>query len=161
MLIINRLFSIFNLCWVLGNRSSDNVLLLLIGPSLQKGPKTLWYNAVKALLFEIWFERNQRVFHYKATPWLERFKIARLNASTWCTQSRSFVDFSIQDIVLNWRTSIFSSYQFFVLESPSQCLLFQVYFLSSFLGLLCRRWCMDTGQLVVPFIFSFDNVVRI
>ena len=51
-----------------GNSSSDNVLQILIGPSLKKGPKTLLHNAVKALLVEIWFERNQRVFHDKATP---------------------------------------------------------------------------------------------
>ena len=105
----HRLFSFFNLCWVFGNRCSENVLQILVGPSLKKSPKTLWYNAVKALLVEIWFERNQRVFYDKATPRLERCEIARLNASTWCTQSRSFSDFSIMDIVVNRRAFIFSA----------------------------------------------------
>ena len=55
----------------------------------------------------LWFERNQRVFHNKASPWSVRFEIARLNASSWCSLSKTFEDFSIQDISINCKAFIF------------------------------------------------------
>lgn len=102
-----HLFDFFNLKWVFGNVFRDNVLQILIGPRLKSTPKLLWTNAVKALLVEIWFEMNQRVFRDKYNPWLDRFEIARLNASSWCSLSSSFADFSIQDLCLDWRAFIF------------------------------------------------------
>lgn len=62
---------------------------------LDKGPQLLWFNAVKALLVELWFERNQRVFHGKTSTWLDWFEAARLNASHWCALSKTFVNFSV------------------------------------------------------------------
>lgn len=38
-------------------------------------------NETLALLSDLWFERNQRIFHGKALHWQNRFKAARLNAS--------------------------------------------------------------------------------
>ena len=76
---------------------------VLAGPVLKmKTTDLLWVNAVKALLVEIWFERNQKVFHDKPSTWMERFDSARLNASSWCSLSKDFQDYSSQDIVLNW-----------------------------------------------------------
>lgn len=45
---------------------------------------------------ELWFERNQRVFHEKQLQWSDCFEIARLNASAWCSHSKSFSNFSLQ-----------------------------------------------------------------
>ena len=104
------LFALFNLCWVFGNVFHENVLQILVEPKLKSDPKLIWNNVVKALLAEIWFERNKRVFHDKSTPWLDRFEIARLNASSWYTLSNSFADFSIQDLSLNWKPFIFPAY---------------------------------------------------
>ena len=100
------LFEHFNLSWVFGNKFKENVVHLLIGPRLKSKPNLLWVNAVKAILSEIWFERNQRVFHAKASPWLVRFENAKLNASAWCSLAKTFKDFSISDICLNWKTFI-------------------------------------------------------
>lgn len=33
---------------------------ILVGPLLKSGSKMLWYNAVKALLMDQWFKRNQQ-----------------------------------------------------------------------------------------------------
>ena len=77
-----KLFEDFNLSWVFDKVFKKNVLQLLIGPKLKSRPNMIWSNAVKALLFEIWFERNQRVFHDKASPWLMRFETAKINASS-------------------------------------------------------------------------------
>lgn len=44
------LFPIFNTSWVFGNVFRQNVLQVLVGPSLKSRPK--------ALLAELWFERN-------------------------------------------------------------------------------------------------------
>ena len=68
----------------------------------------VWANVVKALLAEIWFERNQRVFHEKSSTWMERYDSARLNTSSWCSLSKFFQDYSSQEIVLNWSSFIAS-----------------------------------------------------
>lgn len=41
--------------------------------------------AVKTLLVELWFERNQWVFHDKSSSWNGRLEYARLKASSWCS----------------------------------------------------------------------------
>lgn len=89
------LFDCFNLSGVFGNVFKNNVLQLLIGPRLNSNSRLIWWNAVKAILTKIWFERNQRVFHDKASPQTIRFEIAQLNASLWCSLSKPFEEFSI------------------------------------------------------------------
>lgn len=37
---------------------------------------------------EIWFERNQRVFHDKSLQWVDHFEAARINGSSWCSFSK-------------------------------------------------------------------------
>ena len=91
----------------MGSDFKNNVLQILLGPLLKKKPKLLWVNAVKALLTEIWFERNQRTFNDRVSAWEDRFEFARLNASSWCTMSKTFEDYSIQELTLNWRAFIF------------------------------------------------------
>lgn len=97
------LFLLFNLAWVFGDNFKDNTLQILIGPALKKKPRLLWTNAIKVVLSEIWFERNQRVFHNKASSWIDRFEIAKINASSWCILNRIFEDYTIQALNLNWR----------------------------------------------------------
>lgn len=104
----SRLFGFFNFSWTMGSDFKSNVLQVLLGPRLNKEPKLLWINAVKALLSEIWFEGNQRVFNDKASNWEDQFEQARVNASSWCTLSKAFKDYSIQEFVLNWRAFIFT-----------------------------------------------------
>lgn len=97
------LFDCFKVNWVVGKNFRDNVLQLLMGPKFKKKSKLLCPNVVKALLTNLWFERNQRVFHDKETPWIRCLESARLNASSWCSLSKAFVDYSIQEISLNWQ----------------------------------------------------------
>lgn len=87
-----RLFACFNISWVFGKDFRDNVLHVLMGPKLKASPKLLWNNAFKALLADLWFERNQMVFHDKETPWFSRFEIVWLNASSWCSFSKAFTN---------------------------------------------------------------------
>lgn len=68
---------------------------ILIGTALKEVPRLIWANAVKALLTKIWFERNERVFHDKRLGWMDHIEVAVLNASSWCTISKHFEDFSI------------------------------------------------------------------
>ena len=79
---------------------SGNVLQILFGPDLKKTSSILWC-AVKALLVEIWFERNQRIFHNTASVWSNRFVYACLIGSSWCSMVKEFHDYSTQDIHLN------------------------------------------------------------
>ena len=79
----SKLLQIFNLSWVFCGSFSSNVLQILSRPNLKKTSLILWCNAVKALLLEIWFKRNQHVFHNTASVWSDRFEYARLNASAW------------------------------------------------------------------------------
>ena len=74
-----------------------------LGPALKmKTADLMWVDTLKALLVEIWLERNQKVFHDKLSTWMKRFEFARLNASSWCSLSKDFRDYYSQDIVLNW-----------------------------------------------------------
>lgn len=82
----------------------------MVSPPLAFSSQILWSNAVKALLSKIWFECNQRVFHDKSLPWSAHLDSTRLLASTWCSLSKDFSNYSIQDISLNWNTYIFSIY---------------------------------------------------
>ena len=86
-----RLLQAFNFCWVFYHVFKNNVSQILAGPDLKKKTaECLWANAVKTHLAEIWFERNQRVFHNKSPTWMERYDSACLNASSWCSLSKYF-----------------------------------------------------------------------
>ena len=56
----------------------------------------------KALLTEIWFERNQQIFHDKESPRTEIVCSAERNAAAWCSLNKEFENYCIQDICLNW-----------------------------------------------------------
>ncbi|TYK28784.1 GPI-anchor transamidase isoform X1 [Cucumis melo var. makuwa] len=66
------------------------------------GPRLIWGNMSKALLSDIWFECNQRIFRGKVMHWSERLDIAKRNAATWCMLNKEFIDYSIQDLSVNW-----------------------------------------------------------
>ena len=73
----------------------NNLYQILAGPDLKKKTaELLWANTVKTLLAEIWFDRNQRVFHDKSSTWWEGYDSALLNASSWCSLSKYFQDYS-------------------------------------------------------------------
>ncbi|XP_038880890.1 Golgi SNAP receptor complex member 1-2-like isoform X2 [Benincasa hispida] len=48
----------------------------------------LWSNAVKAILTEIWLERNQRVFQDKSLLWMDPFEITKI--ASWSSLSKEF-----------------------------------------------------------------------
>lgn len=83
------------------------MLQLLLGPLVAPKSKILWVNAIKALFLELWLERNQRIFHDMHLDWLDRFESACLKVSSWCSLSKPFVNCTIQDICLKWKTFIF------------------------------------------------------
>lgn len=71
-----------------------------MGPKFKKSPNLLWTNAMKALLTDLWFERNQRVFHDKETLWFSCLESARLNVSSWCSLSKIFTDYPSKILAL-------------------------------------------------------------
>ena len=79
---------------------------ILAGPKLKKNQQVPWSNRVKAMLTDLWFERNQRVFHDKETPGFTRFGASELNTSLWTSLSKAFADYSSQDINLSWSALI-------------------------------------------------------
>ncbi|TYK21876.1 hypothetical protein E5676_scaffold494G00090 [Cucumis melo var. makuwa] len=97
-----RIFSLFNLVWNFDSSLSASVIQLLSGSNLPKTPRIIWEILSKALLIEIWIERNQRIFHDKARQRAEIMHAADLNAAAWCSLRKEFVNYSIQDICLNW-----------------------------------------------------------
>ena len=74
---------------------------LLSGQILPKKSRIIWVNLLKALLSELWFERNQHIFHDKARERAEIMRAVDLNATTRCSLKK-FPNYSIQDIYLNW-----------------------------------------------------------
>lgn len=132
MLLIVGIVSLVYLSWVRFLVIPYEIIHILVGPKLKPTLKLLWNNVVKSLLVDLWFERNQRVFHDRKTPWLDRFETARLNTSSWCILSKSFEDFSIQDLCLNWPAFIFPTQWF-----PARDFNI-IYFI--FLLLLCIRF---------------------
>ena len=63
-----RIFSLFNLVWVFDHSISASVVQFLSGPILPKKSRIILEILSKALLTELWFERNQRIFHDKVRP---------------------------------------------------------------------------------------------
>lgn len=88
------ILSLSKVNWVFRDPFCDNVRQILVGLALKKGPRLIWANAVKAILAEIWFGQNQRIFHDRKMGWMARLEVARLNTSSWCTLSMDFEDFS-------------------------------------------------------------------
>ena len=95
--------------WVFGISGRENLQQLLVSPHLSSRTQLLWSNVVKALVSELWFEGNQRVFHDTSKDWPNGWGSTRLLASSWSLQSKFFEDYSIQDICLNWEAFIFST----------------------------------------------------
>lgn len=56
---------------------------IILGPKLTASPKMIWANVIKALLAEVWFEKNQRFFHDKSFAWMNA-------SSSWCYRSKLF-----------------------------------------------------------------------
>ena len=53
-----RFFSTFNIVWFFDGFLCSSILQLLEGPLLPKKPRLLWSDLLKAILSELWFERN-------------------------------------------------------------------------------------------------------
>ena len=106
----NCWFSIFSMLksvWVFDGSFSANVRQLLRMPYLSKRHFLIWVNLIKVILAEIWFERNQRIFHDKKNGiWVDIIEISKRNAAAWCSSNAEFKDYSIQDICLNWTAFI-------------------------------------------------------
>lgn len=142
------LFGFFNVCWVFGGEFSSNLLQIVVGPALKKKPQLLWSNAVKALLSKLWFERNQQVFHDKASSWLDHFEFARLNASSWCTLSRAFDEYSIQEFNLNWHAFISPHHQ-----SNSSTYYLHYFCLATFV--IKQDFGLQFWIVLLPFVSAF------
>lgn len=101
----NMLF-LFNVAWAFDGSLSSKVFQLLRRPLLSKRPQINWENMSKAMLVELWFERNQRIFHNKARDWFETSDTAKRNAASWCSLNKEYNEYSIQDLCLNWAAFI-------------------------------------------------------
>ena len=60
--LLEKLLSIFKMAWLPHLESRESVRQLLGGTHLNKTAQFLWWNAVKALMAVLWFERNQGFF---------------------------------------------------------------------------------------------------
>ncbi|XP_022153214.1 uncharacterized protein LOC111020765 [Momordica charantia] len=99
----NLLFHQFNVDWCFDLKAGDNVYQLLHGPPhLSSSVRFLWLNVVKALLSELWFERNSRLFEEKRRLFDESFYSAKFKASLWCSLVDSFLHHSPSMIYANW-----------------------------------------------------------
>ena len=97
-----KIFSLFNLAQVFDHSLNVSVAQLLSRPNLPKKSSVIWENLSKAILLELWFERDQCIFHDKARPRAKIMRFTDLNATAWCSLKKEFVNYSIQDIYLNW-----------------------------------------------------------
>lgn len=56
-----RLFKIFGILWCCLNRIDEAIIQLMYGRPFKRQASFLWTNAVMAMLWRIWLERNQRI----------------------------------------------------------------------------------------------------
>lgn len=82
------IFSLFDVAWAFNGSLSSNVFQLLRGPVISKRPRLIWENVLKALLAEIWFGHNQRIFHDKARGRTDTVDTAKRNVAAWCSLNK-------------------------------------------------------------------------
>lgn len=95
-------FHMFNLAWVKDKSVSSSIFQLLFDPFFSPKASLLWVNGLKALISELWFERNQRTFEGKSRSAFECYSIAKFKASQWCALSNLFANYSPSMICSNW-----------------------------------------------------------
>lgn len=93
-------FSQFNMSWVYGEDSRSSIPLLC-GPNFLTKARLLWINASKAILSDIWSERNQRIFGDKSLEWVDRFELIKIRASNLFIIN-IFDSYSLNDVHNNW-----------------------------------------------------------
>ena len=84
--------------WVFSDECRETVQLLG-GPCFNKTSLLLWFNAIKEISEELWFERNQRVFHDhdRSLGWLDCYEVANRNVSSWCILSKEIDSYSMSE----------------------------------------------------------------
>lgn len=103
----SKLFYTFNLSWVIDKECKNNVTQILIGSVLMKTASWLQCIAVKGNFDRILVREKSASLPNKASSWSDRYELAHLHASSWCSLSNQIKDFSMQDILLNWQAFIF------------------------------------------------------
>lgn len=106
---------------------------------------SFWTNAIKAILPKLWMERIQRIFQGEGSLCVQCFESVRLKFSSWCSLSKSFKGFSIQDINCGWESLIVP---FSIALSLTLCLLLILIFFYT--------WVSRTS-LHTPRLISRDN----
>ena len=105
----------------------------------------------RSLIVEIWYERNQRIFHDNKRIWSDIINTAKCNATAWCSLNKDFKDHSIQDLCLNW--AVFISQPALKLQLPLQAYKCKIYQLAAF---FVRRLQMFLfSNRVYDFVLAF------
>lgn len=122
-------FQMFNLYWVWDLEVPKNIHQLLSGTRLPSKAHLLWVNGFKALISELWFKRNQRVFKVTCRYYMECFNIAKFKVSQWCVISDLFSNYSPSMICMNWKALITPpSSDSFMIVILRLCYLFSFFF---------------------------------
>ena len=90
----NSFFSIFDIARVFDASLSSSVHQLLKGLSLPKKHQLIRLNLLKALLLELWFQRNQQIFQDKKRSSSKIFNSVQFNVAAWCSLYKNFAPLS-------------------------------------------------------------------
>ena len=68
-----------------------------------KNPKALsWKNLIMTFFWNMWKERNQRIFAEKTQTCAKLFNIVVYQAKSWCKLSNIFTSYSHTSLIANW-----------------------------------------------------------
>lgn len=69
----------------------------------------LWNHMVRATLWQLWLEHNNRVFNNKIQFFGSFFYHVVCNAIAWCKLSAAFKSHSFASLLVNWRCNCWNS----------------------------------------------------
>ncbi|OVA01501.1 hypothetical protein BVC80_1513g8 [Macleaya cordata] len=75
--------------------------------NLSKKGKILFKLFPTAIFWNVWTERNERIFEEKACSWIQVMEKIKLMAATWVEGKEEFRGISVEQIVVNWKEMFF------------------------------------------------------
>lgn len=75
----------------------------LTGHPFTNGKRIIWMHLIRAFLWSIWTECNNRFFNDKGSTFDRFFDHIIFLAMTWCKCTTSYSSYSLSSLLTNWR----------------------------------------------------------
>lgn len=81
----------------------DLLSFYLVGHPFRNEKKTLWECFIRAFLWNLWLERNARIFKEKSQSIQSFLEHTTFTALTWCKLSSPFCNYNLNTLMYQWR----------------------------------------------------------